>query len=75
MSFMWLLATEAAAVGKAGAGTPKLIDFGLTRKIYSEGSGLANLTYEVLSGDTVILKQNIFAPFLLISVIVLIDTL
>ncbi len=72
MSFMWLLATEAAAVGKAGTGTPKLIDFGLTRKIYSEGSGLTNLTYEVLSGDTVILKQNIFAPFLLISVIVLV---
>ena len=72
MAFMWLLAAEAAAVGSGGTGTSKLIDFGLTRKIYSEGSGLVNLTYEVINGDTVILKQNIFPAFMLISAIVII---
>lgn len=72
MAFMWLLAAEVTAVGSGGTGTSKIIDFGLTRKIYSEGSGLVNLTYEVLKGDTVILKQNIFPAFMLISAIVII---
>lgn len=72
LSFIWLMAAEVSALGKHGPGVFNLIDISLKRRIYNDGSGMANLTYEVMSGDEVLLRQNIYSAFLVISVIVIV---
>ena len=47
MSFMWLLAAEAAAVGSGGTGTSKLIDFEKELyKDYFDKPGVRNISFE-----------------------------
>lgn len=72
LSFMWLLASGLTALGgdSIRQGLPRLFGQGVKWKLATEHMGIKNLTYQVISGDEVILNQNVYPAFVLIVAIV-----
>ena len=72
LSFMWLLASGLTALGgdSIAQALPRLFGPGIKWKLGTGHMGLKNLTYKVISGDEVLLDQNVYAAFVLIAAIV-----